>query len=86
MPAGLALNIDEVDNSLDFDLVMSVSQHFQLRLPQAEKTRDEVLAVVAIGDSLDGAGATHDCRYCDVIRADPVGRIVYWLLSPDREV
>ena len=45
-PAGLTLNIDEVDNSLDIDLVMSVAPFFQLRSPQARAIKDEVLGVV----------------------------------------
>lgn len=46
-PAGLTLNIDEVDNSLNVDLVMSVASYFQLRPPQARAIKDEVLRVVA---------------------------------------
>ena len=46
-PAGLTLNIDEVDNSLDIDLVMSVAPFFQLRPTQARAIKDEVLGVVA---------------------------------------
>ena len=46
-PAGLTLNIDEVDNSLNIDLVMSVAPFFQLRPPQAKEIKDEVLGVVA---------------------------------------
>ncbi len=45
-PAGLTLNIDEVDNSLDIDLVMSVAPYFQLRAPRAKAIRDEVLTAV----------------------------------------
>jgi serine/threonine-protein kinase HipA len=46
-PAGLTLNIDETDNSLDIDLVMSVAPYFQLRAPQAKAIMDEVLAAVS---------------------------------------
>ena len=46
-PAGLTLNIDEVDNSLNIDLVMSVAPYFQLRLPQARAIKGEVLGVVS---------------------------------------
>jgi serine/threonine-protein kinase HipA len=46
-PAGLTLNIDEADNSLDIDLVMSVAPYFQLRAPQAKAIMDEVLAAVS---------------------------------------
>ena len=45
--AGLTLNIDEADNSLNFDLVMSVAPYFQLRPPQARAIKNEVLGVVA---------------------------------------
>ena len=45
--AGLTLNIDEVDNSLGIDLVMSVAPFFQFRLPQARAIKDEVLGAVA---------------------------------------
>ena len=45
-PAGLTLNIDEADNSLDIDLVMSVAPYFQIRAPQARVIRDEVLAAL----------------------------------------
>ena len=45
-PAGLTLNIDEVDNSLNIDLVMSIAKYFQLRPPQAMAIKDEVLGVV----------------------------------------
>ena len=45
-PAGLTLNIDEVDNSLNIDLVMSVAPYFQLRPPQARAIKDEVLGAV----------------------------------------
>lgn len=46
-PAGLTLNIDDADNSLNIDLVMSVAPYFQLRSIQARAIRDEVLRVVA---------------------------------------
>jgi len=46
-PAGLTLNIDEADNSLDIDLVMSVAPYFQLRAPQAKAIMDAVLAAVS---------------------------------------
>ncbi len=46
-PAGLTLNIDDADNSLNIDLVMSVAPFFQLRSAQAKKIRDEVLRAVA---------------------------------------
>ena len=46
-PAGLTLNIDELDNSLDIDLVMSVAPFFQLRATQARVIKNEVLGVVA---------------------------------------
>jgi serine/threonine-protein kinase HipA len=46
-PAGLTLNIDEVDNSLNLDLVMSVAPMFQLRHSKAIGIRDEVLAAVS---------------------------------------
>jgi len=47
-PGGLTLNIDDVDNSLNIDLVMSVAPLFQLRPPQATAIRNEVLAAVAM--------------------------------------
>ena len=46
-PAGLTLNIDDADNSLNIDLVMSVAPYFQLRSMQATAIRDEVLGAVA---------------------------------------
>ena len=46
-PAGLTLNIDDADNSLSIDLVMSVAPYFQLRSTQATAIRDEVLGVAA---------------------------------------
>ena len=46
-PSGLSLNIDDADNSLSIDLVMSVAPYFQLRLPQAKAIKDEVCSVVA---------------------------------------
>lgn len=46
-PAGLTLNIDDADNSLNLDLVMSVAPYFQLRSKQAKAIRDEVLGAVA---------------------------------------
>ncbi len=45
--AGLTLNIDEADNSLDINLVMSVAPYFQLRMPQARAIRGEVLLAVS---------------------------------------
>ncbi len=45
--AGLTLNIDDADNSLNIDLVMSVAPYFQLRSAQAAAIRDEVLRAVA---------------------------------------
>lgn len=46
-PAGLTLNIDDADNSLDIDLVMSVAPYFQLRSTRAKEIRGEVLCAVA---------------------------------------
>ncbi len=45
-PAGLTLNINEADNSLNMDLVMSVAPYFQLKSNQAKAIRDEVLGAV----------------------------------------
>ena len=43
---GLALNIDQTDNSLDFKLAKSVGQYFQLTIPQMDAIIEEVIAPV----------------------------------------
>ena len=43
---GLALNIDQHDNSLDLNLAKSVGQYFQLTLPQMDTIIEEVIAPV----------------------------------------
>ncbi len=43
---GLALNIDQDDNSLDFNLAKSVGQYFQLTIPQMDAIIKEVIAAV----------------------------------------
>ena len=44
---GLALNIDQYDNSLNIDIAKSVGQYFQLTLPQMETIIEEVIAPVS---------------------------------------
>ncbi len=44
--AGLHLNINEVDNALDFDVALSVIDFFQLNLQQARQIQAEVLSSV----------------------------------------
>ncbi len=43
---GLALNIDQHDNTLDFNLAKSVGQYFQLTIPQMDTIIEEVIASV----------------------------------------
>ncbi len=43
---GLALNIDQDDNSLDFNLAKSVGQYFQLTIPEMDAIIVEVIAPV----------------------------------------
>jgi serine/threonine-protein kinase HipA len=43
---GLALNIDQYDNSLDFNLAKSVGQYFQLTITQMNAIIEEVIAPV----------------------------------------
>lgn len=43
---GLALNIDQNDNSLDIELTKSVGQYFQLTIPQMNNIIEEVMASV----------------------------------------
>lgn len=49
---GLALNISESDNALDFDLALEVAPYFRVSLPQAKEIRDAVLRTVADWRSL----------------------------------
>ena len=44
---GLHLNITDDNNSLDYDLSMSVIDFFQLGMEEAEKIKDEVLSAVS---------------------------------------
>jgi len=44
---GLKLNIDEEDNSLDIDLVMSTSSYYLITDERAEEIKAEVLKAVA---------------------------------------
>lgn len=46
--AGLAINIDMVNNALDFDLARSVGEYFQLNKNQMQEILDEVL--LSVGD------------------------------------
>ena len=46
-PAGLALAIDEHDNSLDFDLALSVSSYFRLTMQEARSSMESIRAVVS---------------------------------------
>ena len=43
---GLALNIDQDDNSLDFNLAKSVGKYFQLTIPEMDAIIKEVIAPV----------------------------------------
>jgi serine/threonine-protein kinase HipA len=45
--AGLTLNIDELDNALDVELVMSVAEYFRLKRQEATTIRDEVMRVLS---------------------------------------
>lgn len=44
---GLKLNIDEVDNSLDIDLVMSTAQYYLISVRRAEEIKEEVTKAVS---------------------------------------
>lgn len=44
---GLALNISEHDNVLDFELALSVARYFRIPLQEAKTFRDEITAVVS---------------------------------------
>jgi len=44
---GLSLAIDEHDNSLDFDLALSVAKYFRLTVEEAQLIIDSVKAAVA---------------------------------------
>lgn len=44
---GLTLNISETDNSLDFELALSVAHYFRVQLEMAKKMVNEVKAVVS---------------------------------------
>jgi serine/threonine-protein kinase HipA len=46
-PTGLTLNIDEYDNSLSFDLVMSVARYFRLTEQEAGLAKDNIIEVVS---------------------------------------
>lgn len=44
---GLSLAIDESDNSLDFELALSVAEYFRITLTEARSMRTEVLSSVS---------------------------------------
>ncbi|MCF6262944.1 MAG: HipA domain-containing protein [Xanthomonadales bacterium] len=52
---GLHLNINEDDNSLNYELAMDVSEFFQLNRSQAQRIKGEVLVSVARWETLAGA-------------------------------